>query len=82
MVMERALISQGGATAMGFHPIGCRNLATAICRQAAKDYRKSRGKDIAARDFFLHDRILRTLNVDGEMILSKLDAEIHANRQM
>ena len=61
---------------MGIHPLGCRNLAVGICNQAAKDYRKSHGRDLSARDFFLHDRIFQTLNVDGEMILYKLNSEM------
>ena len=61
---------------MEIHPLGCRNLAVGICNQAAKDYRKSHGRDLSARDFFLHDRIFQTLNVDGEMILYKLNSEL------
>ena len=59
----------------------CMNLVDAICKQASKDYRRSKGKDLNAREFFLRDRIFQTLNVDGELILEKLDAEIEAKKK-
>lgn len=65
---------------MEIHPLGCRNLAVGICNQAAKDYRKSHGRDLSARNFFLHDRIFQTLNVDGEMILYKLNLELELQK--
>ena len=65
---------------MGIHPLGCRNLAVGICNQAAKDYRKSHGRDLSARDFFLHDRIFQTLNVDGEK--RRIRADLDPARDM
>lgn len=58
----------------------CLNLVDAICQRAANDYRKSKGKDLDARDFFLHDRLFRTLNVDGSLILERLDKELARKR--
>ncbi len=61
---------------MRIHPAYCRDLIAAICAQAAEDYLFSEGKDESARQFFLHDRLLDVLELDGKKMLELLNRRL------
>ncbi len=61
--------------------LSCERLAVAITKNAAADYVRSHGTDLAARSFFVNDRIFRTMNIDGEKFIAIMDKIIESGEK-